>query len=174
MLDMRCATMDDFDNACRLFDDVIAHQPLDTFTPKWTAGIYPTADDLRSRIEAGEMYLGEVDGELAAAVVLTREEDPEYVGAAWPSGATGDEVSVVHLLAIHPKFRGRGLGAEVMRFCIESARSWGKRAIHLDVVPGNLAASRIYTSVGFELVTHHEVFYEDLGRVLLEMYELVL
>ena len=108
------------------------------------------------------------------AVVLTHEEDPEYVGAPWPSGAVGDEVSVIHLLAIHPSMRGRGLGREVVTWCIETARGWGKRAIHLDVVPGNLAAARIYTACGFDLVFHHMVHYEDLGDTNLEMYELVL
>ncbi len=174
MLDMRLATPDDLDRTCTLFDEVMAHQAQDAYSPGWTPGIYPTNDDLRGRIEAREMYLGFDRDTPAAAVVLTHEEDPEYVGAPWPSGAVGDEVSVIHLLAIHPSMRGRGLGREVVTWCIETARGWGKRAIHLDVVPGNLAAARIYTACGFDLVFHHMVHYEDLGDTNLEMYELVL
>lgn len=174
MLEMRLATMDDFATVSALFDDVMAQQAHDAYSPRWTPGVYPSEEDLRGRIEAGELYLG-FDGDRAVATVtLAREEDPEYYGTPWPSGAGNDEVAVIHLLAVHPSARGRGLGAEVARWCAETARAWGKRAIHLDVVPGNLAASRIYTAIGFELACHHLVHYEDLGDVSLEMYELVL
>lgn len=174
MPDMRLTTMDDFETVRRLYADVIARQALDTYTPSWTEGVYPADEDLRGRIEAGELYLGFDGDEPVAAVVLTREEDPEYAGASWPSGAVDDEVSVIHLLAVHPSARGRGLGTEVVRWCIDTARGWGKKAIHLDVVPGNLAGSRIYVACGFDLVFHHMVHYEDLGDTNLEMYELVL
>ncbi len=174
MPQMRLATMDDLDNTYRLYEEVIDHQHLDRYSPRWTKGVYPTREDLRTRIELGELFVGSEGGRIVDAVVLTREEDPGYYGIAWPSGAEHDEVSVIHLLAVHPDMRGRHLGAEVMRWCIDTARQWGQRAIHLDVVPGNTVAARTYEAVGFELVCRHMVHYEDLGDTELEMYELVL
>ena len=46
--------------------------------------------------------------------------------------------------------------------------------MHLDVVPGNLAASRIYEEAGFSLACTHEIFYEDTGLMDFRMFELVL
>jgi hypothetical protein len=44
----------------------------------------------------------------------------------------------------------------------------------LDVVPGNLAASRIYLQEGFVLVGTQQIFYEDTGLADFNMYECVL
>lgn len=174
MLQMRPATTDDLEDVYQLYEDIIDHQPLDRYSPSWTKGVYPTREDLCARIEHEELFMGAEGGRCAVAVVLTREEDPEYYGIAWPSGAARDEVSVIHLLAVHPDLRGRRLGVEVTRWCVDTARRWGKRAIHLDVVPGNDVAARAYGAAGFQLVCRHMVHYEDLGDTELEMYELAL
>ena len=168
------ATRADLPAIWQLYSDVCEHQAADTYSPQWTLGIYPAEEDFLDRIDAGEMMLGFDQGRLVGALVLTREEDPEYVGIPWPSGATEDEVSVIHLLAVHPDARGQRLGAQLVREAIRIAREWGKRAIHLDVMLGNLAASRIYLAEGFKHIGNSEVFYEDTGTVELEMYELVL
>ena len=66
------------------------------------------------------------------------------------------------------------LGAWLAREGIRLARELGKRVIHLDVVPGNLAASRIYEAEGFAFACTHEVFYEDTGLMGFDLYEYVL
>ena len=168
------ATRADLPAIWQLYSDVCEHQAADAYSPQWTLGIYPAEEDFLDRIDAGEMMLGFDQGRLVGALALTREEDPEYVGVPWPSGATEDEVSVIHLLAVHPDARGQRLGAQLVREAIRIAREWSKRAIHLDVVPGNDIASRLYVAEGFAFVQLHEVYYEDLGNVDLEMYELAL
>jgi ribosomal protein S18 acetylase RimI-like enzyme len=107
-------------------------------------------------------------------MIVRQRDDDEYANVPWPSGLSGNEVSTVHLVAVHPSLRGKGVGAELVREAIRLSRAWCKRAVHLDVMLGNLAASRIYTAEGFAYVGNSEVFYEDTGTVELEMYELVL
>lgn len=41
------------------------------------------------------------------------------------------------------------------------------------MVPENLAASRIYEAAGFAHVCNHDVFYKDIEKMILELYELV-
>lgn len=174
MMTIRNASRDDFAALWRLYSDVCAHQEHDAYGPCWSIGIYPTESDLLEHLDAGDAYLALDDGRAVGGMVLTRTEDPAYLGIDWPSGAIGDGVSVIHLLCAHPKARGLGIGRTLVREAERLARVWGKRAIHLDVVPGNLAASRIYLQEGFALVCHHIVHYEDLGDTALEMYELAL
>jgi len=168
------ATPADLETLWQLYADVCAQQEHDAYTPQWTQGVYPTIDDLRAHVDAGDMYVGTLDGRFVAAMVLTPHEDPEYLDVPWPTACAQDEVAVIHLLAVHPSMRGKHLGAELVREAIALARKDGKRVIHLDVVPGNLAASRIYRDAGFVPVGTYQIFYEDTGLADFDMYERVL
>ena len=158
----------------QFYTDVCARQAHDAYTPHWTLGVYPAEDDIRTHVEAGDLYALWEDGKPLGALVLTPHDDPEYADVPWPTPAAPDEVAVIHLLAVHPTARGRHLGAWLAREGIRLARELGKRVIHLDVVPGNLAASRIYEAEGFAFACTHEVFYEDTGLMGFDLYEYVL
>ena len=168
------ATPSDFDRIWQLYVDVCAHQAQDQYGPKWTLGIYPTEDDIRAHIEEDELYIGWVSNQPVAAMALVGHEDPEYAEVPWTTSVAPDEVAVIHLLAVHPRARGHRAGAALVHEAIDLARTSGKRVIHLDVVPGNRAASRIYLSEGFTLVGTFQIFYEDTGLADFEMYERVL
>ena len=157
-----------------LYEDVCAHQDLDAYGPRWTLGVYPARSDIEGHVRAGDLYVGRAGERIACAMVVTPHEDPEYAGVPWKLKAAPDEVAVIHLLAVSPDLRGRGLGAELVRAAIDIARRGGARVMHLDVVPGNLAASRIYEEAGFSLACTHEIFYEDTGLMAFDMYELAL
>ncbi len=164
----------DFESVWQLYADVCSQQAHDLYTPLWTLGIHPAKDSIREHIAAGELYLGWQNGQLVGAMVIVGHEDPEYVDVPWATPVSPDEVAVIHLLAVHPSVRGQHLGTELVREAIRLARKAGKRAVHLDVVPGNLAASRLYKAEGFAYVCTYQVFYEDTGRMDFDMYELVL
>ena len=168
------ATPDDFSAIWQLYVDVCAQQEHDAYDPGWTLGVYPTEDDIREHIEAGELYVGWLHGKPAAAMVVVLHEDPEYTEVPWLTPAAEDEVAVIHLLAVHPLARGQHAGAALVREAIRLARTAGMRVIHLDVMLGNLAASRIYLAEGFIFVGTYQIFYEDTGLANFEMYECVL
>ena len=164
----------DFEAIWQFYTDVCAAQTHDRYNPGWTLGVYPTTDDIRGHLEAGDLYVFWTDDQSAAAMALVPHEDPEYASVPWPTSCSPDEVAVIHLLAVHPTMRGRRLGEQLVREAIRLARAAGKRVIHLDVMPGNLAASRVYLAAGFNLVGTFQIFYEDTGLADFEMYECVL
>lgn len=168
------ATPADFDALWQLYSDVCAHQAKDPYSPQWTLGVYPAVEDVRRHLEAGDLYVGWSDDAPVAAMVATMHEDPEYAEVPWVTPAAPEEVAVIHLLAVHPRARGHRAGSALVREAIRLAREAGKRAIHLDVVPGNRAASRIYLAAGFTCAGTFPIFYEDTGTMDFEMYELVL
>ena len=168
------AGMEDLNEAWRLYEDVCAQQEHDAYGPRWTLGVYPARTDIEGHIEAGDLYVGRAGEKIACAMVVTPHENPEYAGVPWKLEAAPDEVAVIHLLAVSPDFRGKRLGAELVRAAIDIAKQNGARVMHLDVVPGNLAASRIYEEAGFSLACTHEIFYEDTGLMAFDMYELAL
>lgn len=171
---MTRATTADFDAIWQLYKDVCENQKNDQYGPDWTLGVYPTTSDIKTHLEAEELYVLWEDEVALAAMAVVPHEDPEYVNVPWPTRCLPDEVAVIHLIAVHPQARGRGLGLQMVQQAIRLAREEGKRVIHLDVIPGNLAASRIYLQAGFGLVGTFKIFYEDTGLADFEMYECVL
>lgn len=55
----------------------------------------------------------------------------------------------IHDFAIHPDYRGRGLGAQLMEFISAQARQCGFYKITLEVLEGNHAAQALYRASGF-------------------------
>lgn len=174
MLEITRASADDFDVMWQFYHDVCEAQAHDRYGAKWVFGVYPAEEDIRTHLEAGEFYVSWMDGAPAAAMVVTMHEDPEYADVPWRTPAADNEVAVIHLLAVHPRARGQRAGAALVREAIRLARTAGMRVMHLDVVPGNLAASRIYVEAGFDLVCTYQIYYEDTGLADFDMYELVL
>lgn len=48
------------------------------------------------------------------------------------------------------------------------------KAIRLDVLGGNIPASKLYESMGFKYIETLKLFYEDTGLTDFLLYELVL
>lgn len=154
---------------CRFYEEVCRFQETQPYGPKWHYGLYPTPEDLAEHVRGGRMYLLRQDGAIAAALALPRGEDPMYRDV--PFTVRTEPVFVLHLFAVHPDFRGRGLGRAALRALLKLARDEGARAIHFDVVAGNLPAERLYQSLGFRFVQEREVWYPDTGDVTVRLYE---
>ena len=74
-------------------------------------------------------------------------------------------------IAVHPEWRGRGLGRALMGEMLALARSLGVRAMTLEVRPSNLPARRLYASLGFEERGRRKGYYADTGEDALIMWK---
>ena len=164
----------ELDAIWRFYGQVCAAQAESAYGPGWHFGVYPAKEDIDGHTRLGEMMLFGKEGRIAAAAVLTARDDPMYVSVRWPTEAAPEEVSVVHLLAVHPVFRGRGLAGELVDALIRHAREQGKKCLRLDVVSGNLPAERLYLRHGFHFVEERSVCYEDTGEISVRMFEYLL
>ena len=79
---------------------------------------------------------------------------------------------VIHALAVATELQGRGIGKQIVGFCIDYARAHGYKAIRLDVVPTNYPAKKLYEQCGFAYLgdVDLERGFEDIP--LFSMYEL--
>lgn len=71
-----------------------------------------------------------------------------------------------HLLniAVHPVRRGQGIGRALLTECIRRAARAGASVIYLEVRAGNVAAQRLYRSMGFEFRGIRKGYYTDTAE----------
>ncbi|HEX8042850.1 ribosomal protein S18-alanine N-acetyltransferase [Candidatus Deferrimicrobium sp.] len=71
-----------------------------------------------------------------------------------------------HLLniAVHPARRGQGIGRALLIECIRRAARAGASVIYLEVRAGNVAAQRLYRSMGFEFRGIRKGYYTDTAE----------
>ncbi|MDQ2940568.1 MAG: GNAT family N-acetyltransferase [Chloroflexota bacterium] len=103
------------------------------------------ADDLR-----------DVAARAAAAEVLVAAEraDPvgtvTYVPGPGPYAEWEDpDAAGIRMLAVDPEWQGRGLGAALVRACIERAQAAGRARIRLHTTDLMAAAQHMYERLGF-------------------------
>jgi ribosomal protein S18 acetylase RimI-like enzyme len=99
----------------------------------------PMGDDYVRRIAAGEVWVLEVQGELAGIVVLT-EQPASFL---------------VQNIAVAPAAQGQGYGRRLMRFAEEVARQRG------------LAELRLYTNVLMveNIALYQHLGFREIGRI---------
>jgi GNAT superfamily N-acetyltransferase len=79
----------------------------------------------------------------------------------------GDGIAQLRILLVHPRWRGRGLGARLVDKCISFACDAGYDRMRLWTNHPLEAARRIYVARGFELVDedrHHSFGVDLIGR----------
>lgn len=65
----------------------------------------------------------------------------------------------VNNVAVHPDFRGRGIGEALMRHVIEKVRASGATFMTLEVRPSNAAAVALYKKLAFEILGTRKNYY---------------
>jgi ribosomal protein S18 acetylase RimI-like enzyme len=88
-------------------------------------------------------------------------QDAELIGFSiieWPAGQN-ELTAYIQTLEVHPAFRGRGIGAELLVRAEESARAAGARSIALHVDTENVAAIHLYESRGYARQGREEHYY---------------
>lgn len=77
--------------------------------------------------------------------------------------AVADEVHVTNL-AVHPAWRGEGVGRLLLGTLLAYHRGQGARRAFLEVRPGNAEARRLYEGLGFQEVGRRRGYYVDTGE----------
>lgn len=150
----------------RVIDDLLCrgiHQ--------WQHGVYPTRASAEAALGRGDLYVCLRAGEIAAAVVVNREQAAEWEGVTWR--ASGPAMAL-HTLVVAPRFARQGLGRAAVAFAADTARAAGCKALRLDLYPGNPAAVGLYRSMGFAKAGRVLFGIKEPGHEGYDCYELAL
>jgi len=112
---------------------------------------------------------GEWEEELRNGKVFLVKKGDEVVGDAsyWPEDmpapfqGEGEGCYYLSVLAIVPKFRGRGIGRAAAVLLAEKLKNLNAKKLWLNVHPDNVRAVKMYKSFGFKTVARKENYYGD-------------
>ena len=168
----RKAEKEDFDKVRSLYWTLIDREQDDPSFPHWKKGIHPSDEMIRNSIDKEELYVLADGDTVAACVIANGEKVDGYLDVPWQIDS--EEVIVLHVLAVHPDQRGKGLARRLVENVIEVERTAGKKAVRLDVIENNVAAEKLYQKLGFQYIQTKTLYYDVVGEMTFKLYELVL
>ncbi len=117
-------------------------------TTGWLQGVYPTIETARAALDAGELFVLE-DGGVVAAARINRTQVDVYAQVDWRYPATDDQVMVLHTLTVDPARSGLGYGRQFLAFYEAYALAHGCPALRIDTNARNAAARSMYKKHGY-------------------------
>ena len=115
----------------------------------WQRGVYPTADTAREAVDAGDMFVLEDGGRVAASARINRRQMPAYAEVLWQFPARADQVMVLHTLTVDPALSRRGYARQFLRFYEDYARENGCTVLRIDTNARNAVARAMYARLGY-------------------------
>ena len=109
---------------------------------------YPNAGIFERDIELDQLWLAEIDGQIAGVAAITSDQEPEYANVGWDIHETA---IVVHRLAVDPGFQGKGVAVALMEQAEAVARERGIVALRVDTNTQNQVTQRLFPKLGYEL-----------------------
>ena len=128
-----------------LYDIITRREAQEGNFSGWAVGEYPQEWTARELFEAGGLYvlLDEDSGELIGSAAYDNRHDDAFEQVRWSQDIPNDRTLCIHTLAVHPDYRRRGLGEQLMRFGVEQMRRQGLLGIRIDTWVGNLPGLRL-------------------------------
>ena len=168
----RKAEKEDFYKIRSLYWNLIDQDQDDPSFPHWKKGIHPSDEMIQDSIGTGQLYVLADGDEIAACVIANDEKVDGYLDVPWQIDS--DEVIVLHVLAVHPNHRGKGLARRLVENVIEQERKAGKKALRLDVIENNTTAEKLYQKLGFQFIQTKTLYYDVVGKMTFKLYERML
>ncbi|TCD10717.1 GNAT family N-acetyltransferase [Pedobacter frigidisoli] len=108
---------------------------------------YPNPGVFAEDIEIGQLWVAEINGDVAGVSAITKDQDPEYADAGWE---INDEAIVTHRLAVDPDCRGMGIARALMEQAEIVAKNKGIKILRVDTNSENLATRALFPKLGYE------------------------
>jgi len=107
---------------------------------------YPNPEVFSHDIELNQLWVADVDGEIAGVAAITTDQYPEYEQAGLDVSQTA---IVVHRLAVSPRHHGKGIAVALMQQAEAVAVNRSINILRVDTNAQNKAAQTLFPKVGY-------------------------
>ncbi|MCS7460630.1 GNAT family N-acetyltransferase [Paenibacillus doosanensis] len=142
------AGLEDLEAISGLYEEVTRHM-RENGIDQWDQ-YYPTKPVFHNDLRNGHLYGIRHEGQWIGAVAVNDEQSTEYEGLPWQDRS--GHPMVIHRLAVHPAYQGRGIGKKLLQFAEAGALTQPYTSIRLDAYSANPAAIGMYEKFGYTSV----------------------
>ncbi len=103
-------------------------------------------------------FLGEIQNR-SIAYPLVAETVPDHVLVGYIMFWLIDSEAQINNVAVHPDYRGLGVGEQLMRFALAKIRDLGGVTAVLEVRVSNATARALYEKLGFSVAGRRKGYY---------------
>ncbi|UOQ66412.1 GNAT family N-acetyltransferase [Hymenobacter volaticus] len=107
---------------------------------------YPNESVFQNDINQQQLWVAELEGQVAGVAALTRDQDEEYSQADWD---VTEPALVTHRLAVDPSTQGRGVAAALLQQAEVLAAEQGLKVLRVDTNSENVATQRLFPKLGY-------------------------
>lgn len=104
-------------------------------------------------------FLGEIQNRSIAYPLVAETEDQAIIGYIMFWLIDGE--AQINNIAVHPDYRGAGVGERILRFALDKIRKLGGTFVTLEVRESNAAARHFYEKLGFAVVGVRKGYYQN-------------
>ena len=168
---IRLATAADIAAVEAVYEHIHDSEEAGQNTIGWSRGVYPTRATAETALNAGDLFVLTVDGIVAAAARINREQVDVYADCPWSYAAEDDRVMVLHTLVVDPARGGLGLGKRFVAFYEDYAREHGCTVLRMDTNAKNLRARGMYAHLGYREAGIVPCVFNGIPNVMLVCLE---
>jgi N-acetylglutamate synthase-like GNAT family acetyltransferase len=146
-MNIRLAALADIDAVMQLVKQVVPIMQA-TGNLQWD-DTYPNADVFIADVHANQLWVADIDGEIAGVIAITTGQEPEY--GQVPEWDVNEAAIVAHRLAVSPNMQGKGIANYLLQQCEVVARHKDIPLIRLDTNTVNRPMQNLFLKIGYHL-----------------------
>ena len=143
-MNIRLATLADVPAIMQIVKDVVPlMQAAGNF--QWSDD-YPNPQVFETDISLNQLWVADIDGNIAGMTAITTEQYPEYTQIGWDINETA---IVTHRLAVSPNYRGRGIAEALVMQAEHEAIRRQIPLLRVDTNSQNQAVQKLFPKLGY-------------------------
>ena len=133
---VRRAAPDEEKPVISFYEQIILKRTEKDYKLWWDLDVYPTREDLAGAVRDGTIHIVLDEKHIIGAAILNQNQGDGYERIPWACTPEPDRIAVIHLVAVDPDQRGKGVGKKLMDHIISEAEK--KRNAIVETADGDI------------------------------------